>query len=474
VLNNGTLENAATRAEAAGAERPGLSGKDSRPGRYVIYVFDDLCTAFADFPSIREAALRYFRSGFSATDRGAIYTFSGRVSLDFTNDRAKLEESVMKIGLQAPKPNPCPDVSYYLADLILNKGDQRALEAVTAQTMACAHVRHDMAERLAESAARQELTVGQQTAGVSLGTIKNAIRHLSEMPGQRLIVLASPGFFAQTSEAKNSTAHVLDLAARAQVIISALDPSGLYMVQADTTARRDLPQVQRQYYQQSAQARGDVLADLAEGAGGILFHNNNDLNAGFARVAAVPEFSYVLGFSPAALKADGSYHSLKVQLLNQKGANIQARKGYYAQKQGSTEDTAEEDIHDMVFAQEEIGDIPVDVVTQVSKSGTSAARLIVMANLRVTWLHFRKVDARNRDSLIVVSAVFDRDGGYVVGARNTVNLALRNETLALTDHPGIGVQSEFEVKPGTYRVRVVVRELSGKAISAHNVAVTIP
>jgi hypothetical protein len=60
----------------------------------------------------------------------------------------------------------------------------------------------------------------------------------------------------------------------------------------------------------------------------------------------------------------------------------------------------------------------------------------------------------------------------VPGTRNLVNLRLLDETLARTGQ-GISVQSSFTVKPGTYRVRVVVRESEGQSLSAHNVRVIV-
>ena len=74
------------------------------------------------------------------------------------------------------------------------------------------------------------------------------------------------------------------------------------------------------------------MEELADATGGRYFHNNNDLKAGFAQVAAAPEFVYVLGFSPQNLKLDGAYHALKVTLKMSHGLDLQARRGYYAPK----------------------------------------------------------------------------------------------------------------------------------------------
>jgi VWFA-related protein len=452
-------------------------GNVGRPKRYVVYVFDDMNGTFLHITAVREAALRYFRRGLPSNDRVAIQTFSRRTTLDFTSDETKIESTLRKLRLRpvlghGPTAS-CPDVTYFLADLIINRDDNRALEAVTQQTIVCAHVRPDMAKAMAVSAARKELLVGEQDIRVSLNAIKEATQLLARMSGERLIVLASPGFFAGTPDAIHDVGTVLDSAAKVNVTVSTLDARGV-----DTTGLMEASRgneessVERQYYRQSALADEAVLADLAQGAGGTFFHNNNDLVAGFAAVASPPEFSYVLGFSPAALKPNGSFHRLRIRLANHRSFNVQARRGYFALKPGTEQETAETEMHDAVFSRDEIKDMPARVQLQLSKSENGGARVTVVVKLDPTSLHLKQVDGRNRDSLTVVSAVFDQDGGYVQGARKTVNLALRDETLAHME-PGINVPSDFNVKPGTYMIRVVVREAAGKAMFSYNGWVTV-
>jgi hypothetical protein len=95
---------------------------------------------------------------------------------------------------------------------------------------------------------------------------------------------------------------------------------------------------------EGALAEGDTLGEFAHGTGGVWFHNNNDLVDGLNRVAAAPEWYYVLGFSPQSLTLDGSFHSLKVS-VNAKSVTSQSRHGYFAAKAGvSKEDQAKADI----------------------------------------------------------------------------------------------------------------------------------
>lgn len=184
--------------------------------RSLIYLFDDLNIRFAAMANIRDAAVRYFKNNLAEGDRAAIYTFSGNPTLEFTSDREKLQEAVSKLRWKPPAGRgefQCPDVSYHIADLILVKGDSQALEGLVHHTVECAHVPPEIARGIAMAAANRELIIGVHDTQVALRTLARAIRRLAAMPGERSIVLASPGFFAQTPEDATAMAEILDLAA---------------------------------------------------------------------------------------------------------------------------------------------------------------------------------------------------------------------------------------------------------------------
>ena len=65
------------------------------------------------------------------------------------------------------------------------------------------------------------------------------------------------------------------------------------------------------------------------GSGGTFVHNTNDLENGLRRLASAPEFVYLLEISLQYVKADGSYHPLRVK-LDKPGMEVQARRGYTA------------------------------------------------------------------------------------------------------------------------------------------------
>lgn len=107
------------------------------------------------------------------------------------------------------------------------------------------------------------------------------------------------------------------------------------------------------------------------------------------------------------------------------------------------------------------------------KPNVGAPAVTVLAKVELKSMRFQKLENRNRDSLIMVSALFDADGGYVTGTAKTVNLRLRDETLARTGS-GITLRWDFKVKPGTYTIRLVVRESESKEMTTLTRPVTIP
>lgn len=473
----------------AAGKPPGESPPLAMPERYVAYLFDDVHLAFADLARVRDAAGRHL-AALRTTDRAAIFSTSGQTTLDFTDDRDNLHETLARL-----RPRPitsttktgaeCPDISYYMADLIENKNDPQAFEVAIAETMACQNLdarQIALAQATVRMFARRELNAGETEARISLGVLKDVVRRVSTMPGQRSIILISPGFFATTDLMQYKT-DVLDRAIRSNVIISALDARGLYTVIPGGDASQSTPPgsssitagVKSQYQITSAMVEGEVLAEMADGTGGTFFHNSNDLDEGFKRVAARPEYFYVLGFSPQNLKLDGSFHKLKVALKESNKLSVQARRGYYAPRhEADPADTAKQEIEDALFSREEMHDLPIELHTQFYKSSDENARVTVLARVNVKQLRFRKVEGRNRNDLTIASALFDRNGNYVTGAEKIVEMRLRDETLENKLHAPITVKTSLDVKPGSYLVRLVVRDTEGQLMSAENSAVEIP
>jgi VWFA-related protein len=478
---------------ASGDASSNTGSPPAAPERFVAYVFDDMHLQFGDLAQVRNAAERHFAT-LKPTDRAAIFTTSGVTPLDFSDDRAQLHETLLHLQ---PRPigsrsmQDCPDISYYQADLIVNKNDPQAMQVALEDASTCPNavtvpsgqgslgnpsltINSSIAQMTVNAVSQQVLGAGDQESHVSLSVLRDAVKNISRMPGQRSIVLVSPGFITPQMEYEFS--EIIDRAVRSQVVISSLDARGVYVPSTFADASRSRApsggKILIETMADSAQA--DLLAVLADSTGGTFFHNSNDFDEGFRRVAETPEYSYVLAFAPQNLKPDGSFHSLKVTLKSPQKLTLQARRGYYAPKNfASPEEQAKQEIEDAMFSHDELHNLPVNLHTQFFKASDEDAKLVVLAHVDVRQLRFRKVEGRNDNVLTCVSALFNRNGTFLQATEKVVTLHLKDETLEHKLAAGVTLKTSFDVKPGTYVVRLVVRDAEGQSISAENGTVEI-
>jgi VWFA-related protein len=490
-------------AESAVISAAGNSPSSAIPERYIAYMFDDVHLAFGDLAQVRQAAERHFAT-LRPTDRAAIFTTSGVMPLDFTDDRAKLHEALNRlqprsiIGTSAIQE--CPDITFYQADLIINRNDPQALSVALLEALACqkqnnpsvaassaasASVMQAMqnaAMQTVQGRSAEVLGINQHESHVSLGSLSDVVRRISAMPGQRSIVLVSPGFLTPQMEFDYN--QIVDRALRSQVVINTLDARGLYVPAQFADASQSsfgvvsagpaALGVKALLISAASSAQDEVLQFLAEGTGGSFFHNSNDFDEGFRRVAEAPQYSYVLAFAPQNLKLDGNFHNLTVKLNSPQKLTVQARQGYFAPKNyASPEEQAKQEIEDEMFSQEELHQLPVKLHTQFFKASDNGAKIIVLAHVDVQRLRFRKTEGRNNNVLTCVSALFDRDGSFVQGSQKIVTMHWKDETLQHKLSSGITLKTSFDVKPGNYLVRLVVRDSEAQVMSAENGAVEI-
>jgi VWFA-related protein len=456
------------------------------PERFVALVFDDIHLSLQDATFVRTQADRFLNTT-GPNDRVAIYSTSGLNTVEFTSDKEALHRAILGV---IPHPlfpvsigTECPEITYYMADQIENKNNSDVRAVAIEETIQCAfsgdETKQAQAAPLVESTAIRSLNQGDAENNYTYRHLEDFLRRLSAMPGERLMVLVSPGFVLAESYLDES--GIIDRANRANVVINTLDARGLYVPDVGGDISRPSSDTFRTggyktLYRVDSQFENQfVLGDFAYGTGGTFFHNSNDLLGGLELAGLAPSVSYVLGFSPQNRKMDGRYHLLTVKLAKKTNYSIQARRGYFAPKKADDpEDLARQEIQDAIFSQDEINEFPLDLQTQYFKSDVADARLSVVSRLDLKNMHFRKAEGRSVDELTLATAIFDENGNYVTGGEKTVQMKLRDTTYERLTHTGLTVKSSFNVKPGRYLVRQVARDSEGSQMAARNGAVEIP
>ena len=477
----------------AAASGKATDGKLALPTRFVALLFDDSHLDVGDLSRAKIAALKFIDTQVKPSERLAIFNISGRFQVDFTDDHEKIRQAIKTlipnpVGAYDPKTeHDCLQITYYQADLIQNKNDQQATVAANADALACSAGAPSAQAQAAEAASLVASTVpmvlqaGDINTQYSVRRLEEVVRRISALPGQRSIVLISPGFLTSTYEYEVS--QLIDKATHSNVFINALDARGLYTVDPLGDITQDVPvranaqtaSMSLQYRLDEQRVQSEVLSDLAYSTGGFYFRNNNDLDAGFRTTAAEPEVSYLLAIVPDNLKNDGKFHTLSVKVLTKDKYTVQARRGFFAPKRGQTpEEVAKQDIEDALFSQEEEEGLPIQLHLQYYKVDEMNAKLSVLAHVDLTKVHFEKSEGRNWDDLTIVAGLFDRNGNFISGEQKTLEMRLKDTTLEKLDQTGVTLKTNFDVKPGGYMVRLVVRDSKAAQLSARNGVVEIP
>jgi VWFA-related protein len=303
------------------------------PTRFIVFLFDDMHMSFEDLARVQKAGVKAVGS-LADSDMADVVSNSGKTNSGLTRDRAKLQAAIMSLRARGSDQANCPNISYYQADLIQNKHDPTALADAVDQVFRCSPAMdrqrdYATAERLAQSAAMHSVIIGHQDVLATYAVIREFVRKMGILPGERMLVLVSPGFLPIEQDALVAESQVMDIAARATVNISSLDARGLYTT--NVTASENVvgsPLLQSDYRSDAMRTAENPMAELAKATGGTFFHNSNDLDAGFKALTEAPEYVYVLEFSPDNVKPDGSYHRLKVK-VDRDGLQLQARPGYF-------------------------------------------------------------------------------------------------------------------------------------------------
>lgn len=448
------------------------------------------------------AASRFIKEAIRSGDRIAVFVTSGSNATEFTNDSATVLAAIAKVQshprISTGGLAQCPRMTAYEAYQIANN-DPSAMKAKVTEACNCGGSQGCSVEWMRDTDLLNPTTKAADPYGgagalstvieavraqadqtweqahlasqATLDAIKNSLDQLARPPGKRMLLIASSGFLSGMLDADQDS--IINEALHAGVVINSLDAKGLYAEAPGAPLNESVESVELPVSTSVFQMRslGDNLesldsglARLAESTGGLLFRNNNDLDLGFYQLGVLPACTYLLGFTPAE---DGKYHRIKVELKNARHDFVQVRPGYFApSKASSGQQNLEVETDALMSATDEETDLPATISDKVGTSQTRGPQLTIQAHFDIQKLPFEKQKDRHVQKLTFTAALFDPRGSFVTGKQAEMELALKPESFDRFSKTGINGIMQLEVSPGTYRLRVVVRESLYGHISA--------
>ena len=198
-----------------------------------------------------------------------------------------------------------------------------------------------------------------------------------------------------------------------------------------------------------------VLYQLADGTGGFVIFNTNDLLAGMQKIAKDQSQYYVLGYTPSN-SSEGSCHSLKVK-VDRGGTVVRSRSGYCTVKQQDSlaGSPTEKELESRVSG-EMAGNVNATMQAPFFYTSINTARVNLVMDVPTSALKFEKVKGKQHSSLNVLGIAYKTDGSVAARFSDTVNLDFedKKELQEFQSHP-FHYENQFEVASGEYTLKVV-------------------
>jgi VWFA-related protein len=207
-------------------------------------------------------------------------------------------------------------------------------------------------------------------------------------------------------------------------------------------------------FPQNASLDQQVLYELADGTGGFLIHNTNDLLAGMERIAKEQNEYYIVGYTPPDSR-DGSCHTIKVK-VDRGGTIVRSRTGYC-------------NVKPLDF----LADKPIEreLESHANASATSTpgssleapffftspnvARVDLTMQIPSASIKFQKEKGKFQSDLYVLGIATKPDGSEAARFSDSVHLEFEKHELEEFNKNPFRYENQFEIGAGDYKLAVV-------------------
>jgi len=211
---------------------------------------------------------------------------------------------------------------------------------------------------------------------------------------------------------------------------------------------------------------------LAQGTGGFVIVNSNDLLAGLQRIAREQTQYYVLGYTSTNHLKDGHFRRLKVQV----GADVKLeyRSGYYADRnfQHMKQGDREQQLEDELVAELPQTDVAVYAGTAYFRQDDSHYYLGVSLVVPGSQIPFVQEKDKDNATIDIIGQV-QEGGKFPVGRlRDTVKLAV--DSAQQVRRKNVQYNTGFVLAPGNYHLKFIVRENRTGRMGSFETDVRVP
>jgi VWFA-related protein len=305
-------------------------------------------------------------------------------------------------------------------------------------------------------------------------------KSLEKVTEKKSLLYFSGGISRDGIENQASLRAAVNSAVRANLSIYSVDTRGLQAISplgdASTGSTRGSGAFNGGALQNNMNsnfASQEVMASLSSDTGGKAFFDSNDFAPAFAQVQKDTSAYYAIGFHSSNQARDGKYRKLTIK-INRPGVKLEYRPGYYAPadfKHSGREDR-ERDLEEQLTSDLPATDVAVYLDAMYFRLDEN--RFFVPVSLIVpgSQIPFVKGGDKDKVTLDIIGEVIDEVKRPIGTARETVKLNL--DPALQARQKNIEYTTSFNLPPGKYHLKFVVRENQTGRMGSFEADITLP
>jgi VWFA-related protein len=222
----------------------------------------------------------------------------------------------------------------------------------------------------------------------------------------------------------------------------------------------------------------EAMSDIARETGGKAFYGSNDIKAALSASMDEGENYYTLAYTPENHKWDGKYRKLEVK-CGQAGTKLTYRRGYYAVADPeAVKGKVVDDQIALLFATAMHPEAPTStmVLLKVQVLPPDASHKTVRIDYAIDPQDVSFVDTPDKlkhVALDLMAVAWDKDGKDGGDSSDKIDTTVSLSSYQNAMRSYIPAHQEFEVKPGTYTLRLGVVDRNSRRIGTVDVPLTV-
>jgi VWFA-related protein len=315
-----------------------------------------------------------------------------------------------------------------------------------------------------------------------LAALETLAKMYREFPERKSLLYFSSGVTTTGVENNAQIRSTVDTANRSNMSIYSVDSRGLVALppggaasQRSAGGRAMFTGASVTRQRTNLTSSQETLTTLAHDTGGRAFTDSNDLSLAFKQVQADTQMYYVLGYFSSNPKEDGKYRKIRVEVMRP-DLKVEHRPGYFASKAFSQLNQQERDMHlqQAMSVDRPFSDVPVILQVDYFRQDNNTSLVPISIELAGDGVKFEDKGSTREAKFEFLAQVSDPKGRVTGVARDQVQVKLPAERAEKIKSGGIFYSTGFQLRPGDYNLKFLVRDNGTGKLGGFEQSITVP